>query len=94
VDRAADTAGPVSWVVYIAISAVLFLFLAGVVFVCVSIIRDTAPRDDDTDEGDGGGGQRRDPPSPPRPRDSDPEWWPDFEREFAAYVSRRLTRVD
>jgi hypothetical protein len=43
------------------------------------------------DSGGGGGGSVRD-PDPPRPGGGvggDPDWWPDFEREFAAYVATR-----
>ncbi len=36
----------------------------------------------DGDWGWGGGGSEGSPPKP-----SDPAWWPDFEREFAAYVA-------
>jgi hypothetical protein len=39
---------------------------------------------------DGGGGGT--PPGPgPRP-EGDPDWWPEFERAFAAHVNGRLTR--
>ena len=41
--------------------------------------------DDDGDSGSGGGGGRRRPGRPPRPG-GDPVWWPEFERQFAAYV--------
>jgi hypothetical protein len=44
--------------------------------------------DDDEDHGDDGGGGG--PPGrsgpPPPSDDGDPDWWPEFEREFAAYV--------
>jgi hypothetical protein len=45
---------------------------------------------DDSDDGDGfgGGGGGRRPTPPNRPPDADPEWWPEFEREFATYVER------
>ena len=39
--------------------------------------------------GGGGGGTPRGPG--PRP-DGDPDWWPEFERSFAAHVNARLTR--
>jgi hypothetical protein len=44
--------------------------------------------DDDDDREDGGGGGRR--PTPPGPRSSpEPDWWPEFERQFAAYMQSR-----
>jgi hypothetical protein len=43
----------------------------------------------DDDDEDGGEGDRRDPPGPPPPSgDGEPEWWPEFEQEFAAFVRR------
>jgi hypothetical protein len=44
--------------------------------------------DDHGDSGsDGGGGPRR--PTPPPQPGGDPVWWPEFERQFAAYVRSR-----
>jgi hypothetical protein len=47
------------------------------------------PKDDGENGEDGGPGRGpwrpRSPTGPPEP---DPYWWPDFEREFAAYVVR------
>jgi hypothetical protein len=39
-------------------------------------------RDGPDDSGGNGGG----PGPPPEPPPDEPAWWPDFEREFAAYV--------
>ena len=40
------------------------------------------------DPGDSGGGGRPGRPSPePPPAPDGPAWWPEFEREFAAYVA-------
>ena len=39
------------------------------------------------DDGGGGGGGEGRPPDPPRPSSDGPAWWPEFEREFAAYVA-------
>jgi hypothetical protein len=53
--------------------------------------------DDGGDSGGGGnsGGGGGDPPSPPNPQpDAEPEWWPEFERAFAAHVNARLTRSE
>lgn len=52
---------------------------------------------DDNGDGGGGGGWGRDDrrPSPPDPRpDGEPGWWPDFERQFAAYVKQRTAPVE
>lgn len=42
---------------------------------------------DDDDGGGGGGGTGRRPPRGPQPGGAD--WWPEFERQFAAYVAHR-----
>ena len=49
--------------------------------------RDDGGRDDS----EGGGGSGRPPPEPPPPAPEEPRWWPDFEREFAAYVRVKQT---
>jgi hypothetical protein len=41
--------------------------------------------DDDANPGPGGGGSGR-PPNGPSGPTTEPEWWADFERQFAAYV--------
>lgn len=48
------------------------------------------PRRDDHDDwgsGPGGGGPRRPGPDGSDLPGGDPPWWPEFEREFAAYVA-------
>jgi hypothetical protein len=40
----------------------------------------------DGDDGGGGGGRRRDRTPPKGSPNTDPEWWPEFERDFAAHV--------
>jgi hypothetical protein len=40
------------------------------------------------DDGGGGGGWGRPPEDPPR----GPSWWPEFEREFAAYAAAAAKR--
>ncbi len=84
----APVAGPPAWVL-LTIAGVAFLacLIAGVWLVAWSA-RQWPPRDDADDE-DGGGTPRDDPPSPITPSDGDPVWWPDFERQFAAYVAAR-----
>jgi hypothetical protein len=46
-----------------------------------------SPEDEggDAGSGGGGGGPHR-PGRPPSPGGGDPVWWPEFERQFAAYV--------
>jgi hypothetical protein len=42
------------------------------------------------DEGGGGGSVRRTPLGrPPEPPGAEPDWWPAFERDFAAYARER-----
>jgi hypothetical protein len=49
--------------------------------------------DDDANPGPGGGGSGR-PPNGPSGPTSEPEWWAEFERQFAAYVQRPSERAD
>jgi hypothetical protein len=45
--------------------------------------------DDTEDGGDGGSKVPLAPQTPPSPSgDADPPWWPQFERDFAAYANR------
>jgi hypothetical protein len=44
--------------------------------------------DDGHDDGGPGGGGRPKPPDVGPSSDSDPAWWPEFEREFAMFVWR------
>ena len=45
------------------------------------------PDSDGQDPGSGGGGSDWPPSAPPPPS---PSWWPEFEREFAAYLAPRV----
>ena len=78
--------------VALALPAVLAILLAGLVLV---FALGAGSRDDGTDEGeptDEDGGSRTPPlrPFPPAsPTGADPEWWPEFERDFAQYVALR-----
>ena len=55
------------------------------------------PPDDSGGDGDSGGnggsGGPPPDPQPPDPQPDGPSWWPDFEREFAAYVEREKESV-
>jgi len=75
----------------------------GVVVLAALLARRRDPRDDgDGDSGWGrggpGGGGRGGPGGPPwsgdgpRLPNGDPAWWPDFERQFAAYVGQEVGR--
>ncbi len=57
----------------------------GIAWVCSAMAR-RRPPDDDSASDDGPGGSRRPPPRPPLP--TGPVSWPEFERQFAAYVER------
>jgi hypothetical protein len=66
----------------------LWLLVVGIVF-CV-YIRDEpgdGRNDSGEDPGGGSGGGGGGPPRRPDPRDG-PAWWPQFEREFRAYVEQ------
>lgn len=75
------------WVAYLAPS--LAALIAGI-WIMLRIARQGGESGDDPGEdgGGGGGGGRRPKPPDPQP-DFDPKWWPEFERQFAAYVRCR-----
>ena len=49
--------------------------------------------DDDANPGPGGGGSGR-PPNGPSGPTSEPEWWGEFERQFAAHVRNQSESAD
>lgn len=69
------------------------LFIAGVLIAALTLQRHRIQDDDDGPrDSDGGSGRRIDGPRPHRPtgdqpQPPEPEWWPQFERDFAAYVA-------
>jgi hypothetical protein len=76
----------------VAIAILVGLGLFGVLFtVIVTLIRPPSDHRDgaDGDSGPGGGGRgpRREGPDGPQPSGGDPEWWPEFERQFDEYVA-------
>jgi len=83
---AAGLAGHGGWVTYLPVLSLLAL-VASCVWLAVWSVRRLGGGADDSDEGEtGGGGWGRGPRPISPPPDADPEWWPEFERQFAAYV--------
>jgi hypothetical protein len=73
----------------LAVVAFAALAMGGALVGLAHLIRRTDPPDEpESGPDDRGGGSPR--PDPPRPRPAgDPAWWPEFERDFAKYVSVR-----
>jgi hypothetical protein len=75
-----------------AVPIVTFLVLLGIcaLLLLVAISFEGRSNDGPGEGEDGGGSDRRTPPgSPPTPiGGGDPAWWPEFERDFEAYVTR------
>jgi hypothetical protein len=87
--QAAESAG---WAAYLGSVAVLLAFVLGAPTLGAWVLRPWRLGGDDSEDGgneDGGGGPGRG----PTPPDADPPWWPEFERDFAAYVDAQLARV-
>ena len=82
-----------TWIGYASAGLVLLVALAGMWLT----IRSAAASDfgdDDVAEGGGrGGGGGPKVPRGPSPK-NDPDWWPEFERAFASYVSARLVTAE
>lgn len=73
------------WLLCLALVAVIGLVIWRL---CVGDGGNDESDDEGGGGGGGGGGRKRTPPrgSP----GNEPEWWPEFEREFAIYVTNRL----
>lgn len=69
-------ASPAGIALSIACSLLAMAAVIAIVFFAIS-------GDDGRDDG---GGEDEDPPPPPEDPDGDPDWWPEFERELAAYL--------
>ena len=72
----------------------VFVFAIGVGFVALALVRLSRP-DGGSDDG---GGTDDGPPRGwrgprPKPRGPEPTWWPEFERDFRAYVHRQDART-
>jgi hypothetical protein len=72
------------------------VFLVGALLVMFVIARLSSDSGGDDSDGGGGGFWNRGggwPKGPrPKPRDPEPSWWPEFERDFHAYVHAQATR--
>jgi hypothetical protein len=90
--------------IVVELAALTSGFAIGVVAATVGVVAalmrllqylDAAAADDDGDEGSGGGGGSGvrggtgRGPDRPSPGGREPEWWPEFESEFAEYAARR-----
>jgi len=91
--------GPASW---IAAALLLVVFICGVIFLAAWSVHRWNLGDYerwdlggyDPDDGDDGGGRRPDghPTPPSRAPDAEPDWWTEFECQFAAYVKNGAAR--
>ena len=81
-----------SWETGLAVVIMVMLVLAGVTLAVLRMPRYPGG-DEDSDSGPGRGGPGRWPPPGPRTPEGEPEWWPEFERQFAAHVAGRGKRV-
>ena len=70
------------------VTIVIFLAVGMLLFRVCRTVQPERRDDEDTDPGGGGGGpgRPRGPSSGPRGPASDPVWWPEFERQFAAHI--------
>ena len=82
-----------TWVTLVALAACVLLVLIVLGLSLAGILR-ASGRDDDDGHGwgPGGGGPWPSPEGSDSPS-GDLVWWPEFERQFAAYVSRQKANV-
>jgi hypothetical protein len=79
----------------VAVAAMIGLCLLGVLIVLIVMVGQP-PTDrrhgngGDSGSGGGGRGPRGEGPDGPPPTGHDPEWWPEFERQFAEYVTSTI----
>lgn len=77
----------------VSLVALMLVAFGGLALGFVALRARQSPEDEDGDSGSGGGGGGpRRPGRPPSPGGPDPVWWPEFERQFAAYA-RSQARV-
>ena len=76
----------------VTVAAMIGICLLGVLIVLI-VMLGRPPTDrrhrngGDSGSGGGGRGPRGGGPDVPQPSGHDPEWWPEFERQFAEYVT-------
>jgi hypothetical protein len=72
-----------------AVAIAVMIGLAALIALIVIIIEPPNDRRDGDDSGPGGGGSgpHDGGPDTPHPAGHDPEWWPEFDRQFAEYVA-------
>ena len=78
---------------------VLFVIFAVALLVVAVFSGDDSDNPDDGSSGPGDGGPELPRPPDDGPLDDEPDWWPEFERQFASYASggaftRRRARRD
>jgi hypothetical protein len=85
-------AKPGSWLADVISGLVLLSAMCGTYYLCCVLDRRDQHGGDSSDGDDGGGGTHRaGGPTPPQDSpDTDPEWWPEFEQQFAHHVGRRI----
>src|SRR5437660_73394 len=89
--QAAHPARPAAWVGYLVALLVILAFTLPAMYAWWSLGRHGFGGDSNDDSDDGGSRRGRPPgKSPSGPGNTDPEWWPEFEREFAAHVAGQL----
>jgi hypothetical protein len=93
---AAHAARSASWIAEVAAGLVVLVFACGPLYLWLILVHwHRGGGDSDDGQGDdGGGGRRRDRTPPKGSPNTDPEWWPEFEREFAAHVGCHLDARD
>ena len=76
-----------TWATILALVAFVVTVVVGIVFALISSWQPPQSGGDNGGWGRGGG-PRRPRPSGDQSPGGDPAWWPDFERQFAAYVAK------
>jgi hypothetical protein len=72
----------------------IFVFAIGIGFVALALVKLSRPGGGSDDGGGGDDGPPRRWRGPrPKPRGPEPSWWPEFEREFRAYVRAQGART-
>jgi hypothetical protein len=83
--RTGHGTGSAAWIGYVASTLFLVALVCGAWWFAVwSVRRWEIGGEDSDDGGNGGGGGHPSPPS--RSPETEPGWWPEFEREFEAYI--------